>query len=67
MTGSAPLVCARCGRASAAGDSGLAWSLAREPRPTGVTVRTPDQERMTLLCPECVRRHVRDVEARLDP
>jgi hypothetical protein len=67
MTVPGTLVCTRCGRAPQDGDSGFGWSLARAPRPTGASVRTPEQERVSVLCPECLRRHVRDVEARLDP
>jgi ribosomal protein L34E len=67
VTVSGPLVCTRCDRAPREGESGVAWSHARDPRPTGVTSRTPEQERGSVLCPECLRRHVRDVEARLDP
>jgi len=67
MSESGPVVCAVCGRARNAGESRLGWSVTRLPRPTGATARTPEQERDTVLCPECLRRHVRDVEARLDP
>jgi hypothetical protein len=67
MTVPGPVVCGRCGRARTDGDSSLGWSVAREPRATGVTARTREQERVSVLCPECLRRHVRDVEARLDP
>ena len=67
MTAPGPLVCTRCGREARDGESAVAWSRARDPRPTGVTTRTPEQERESALCPECLRRHVRDVEARLDP
>lgn len=67
MTDSGPLQCARCGRALRDGESELGWSVSRAPRPTGVTERSPEQERTSVLCPECLRHHVRDVEARLDP
>jgi hypothetical protein len=67
MTYPGPLRCARCGRAPRDGESALGWSVSRAPRPTGVIERSPEQERASVLCPECLRRHVRDVEARLDP
>lgn len=67
MTVPGSQVCARCGRSPADGESVLGWSSARDPRPTGTTTRSAEQERTSALCPECLRRHVRDVEARLDP
>jgi hypothetical protein len=61
MTAPGPVTCRRCGRSPEDGEGGLGWSLARAPRPTGVRTRTPEQEAVTALCPECLRRHVRDV------
>jgi hypothetical protein len=61
------LICTGCGRTATAGEAATGWSLSRAPRATGRTHRTPEQERVTALCPDCVRRHVRDLEARLDP
>ena len=61
------LSCTGCGRTGTAADVGTGWSLSSAPRATGRTERTPDEERVTALCPDCARRHVRDVEARLDP
>jgi hypothetical protein len=44
------------------------WSVSRPPRPVGSSApRTAEQERLTMHCPDCARRHVRDLEARLDP
>jgi hypothetical protein len=61
------LICTGCGRTGTAADVVTGWSLSSEPRATGRSQRTPDQERVTALCPDCARRHLRDVEARLDP
>jgi hypothetical protein len=61
------LHCTGCGRRGTAADVALGWSLSSAPRATGRIDRTPEQERVTALCPDCARRHVRDVEARLDP
>jgi hypothetical protein len=62
------LRCAGCGSAGTAADVVTGWSVSRPPRPTGSSApRTAEQEQLTMLCPSCVRRHVRDLEARLDP
>jgi len=61
------LTCAGCGRPGTAGDAAGGWSLSSEPRATGQTARTPAQERITALCPECARGAIRDLEARLGP
>ncbi|MGY1605110.1 hypothetical protein [Geodermatophilus sp. SYSU D00815] len=62
------LTCTGCGRAGDAGDVAAGWSLSRPARATGRTgPRTSDELRTTALCPHCARRHVRDLEARLDP
>jgi hypothetical protein len=61
------LVCSGCGRAGSPADLATGWSVSSPPRPTGSTARTAEQEQVTVLCPECARRWVRDVEARLDP
>jgi hypothetical protein len=42
------------------------WSVSTPPRPTGST-RSADGGPIAMLCPECARRLVRDLEARLDP
>ena len=61
------LRCSGCGRSGAAADVVTGWSVSRPPRPTGSTApRTAEQERLTMLCPDCARRRVRDLEARLD-
>jgi len=59
--------CAACGRPGTAGDAAGGWSLSSEPRATGRTHRTPAQERVTALCPDCARGAIRDLEARLHP
>jgi hypothetical protein len=59
--------CAGCGRRGTAADLATGWSLSTPPRATGTSGRTAEQERLTALCPDCVRRSVRDLEARLDP
>jgi hypothetical protein len=61
------LSCTGCGRAGHAADVATGWSLSSPPRATGRSERTPEQERVTALCPDCARSSVRDVEARLDP
>ena len=61
------LSCAGCGRQGTAADVATGWSLSSQPRATGRTQRTPEQERLTALCSDCARLHVRDVEARMDP
>jgi hypothetical protein len=61
------LVCTGCGRTGNAADVAAGWSLSSLPRATGRSERTAEEERVTALCPDCVRRSVRDVEARLDP
>jgi hypothetical protein len=67
VTVSGSPACTRCGRPRQEDDSGLGWSLARRPRPTGAAARATEQQPVTVLCPECLRVAVRDVEARLDP
>ncbi|HEX2072857.1 MAG TPA: hypothetical protein VHF92_03655 [Geodermatophilus sp.] len=60
------LVCARCRRSGTAADVATGWSLSVPPRPTGSTgERAPEQ--LTVLCPDCARDCLRDLEARLDP
>lgn len=61
------LSCAVCGRTGTAADIATGWSVSSPPRATGRVERFPDEERVSALCPPCARRHVRDVEARLDP
>ena len=62
------LRCSGCGSGGAAADVVAGWSLTRPPRPTGRSgPRTAEEQRLTMLCPDCARRHVRDLEARLDP
>ncbi|NYJ04536.1 hypothetical protein [Petropleomorpha daqingensis] len=62
------LSCAGCGRTGAAADVVTGWSVSRLPRPVGSDApRTAEQEQLTMHCPDCARRHVRDLEARLDP
>lgn len=59
--------CDSCGRPGTAADLATGWSVSRPPRPTGpARARTAAEERTTALCPDCARRHVRDLEARLD-
>lgn len=48
--------CGLCGAVRPAGAAGLAWVRERDGR-----------GRERRLCPSCARRHVRDIEARLDP
>lgn len=60
--------CASCGRPGTTADLAAGWSVSRRPRPTGAArPRTAEEERTTALCPDCARRLVRDLEARLDP
>lgn len=61
------LSCAVCGRTGTAADVATGWSISRPPLATGRAERAPDEERVSALCPDCARRHVRAVEARLDP
>jgi hypothetical protein len=61
------LICTACGRMGDAADVATGWSLSSLPRATGRSERTPEEERVTALCPDCARSSVRDVEARLDP
>jgi hypothetical protein len=42
------------------------WSVSTPPRPTGSTQAAGDGP-VFMLCPDCARRLVRDLEARLDP
>jgi len=64
-TTSYDVTCAGCGRVGTAAEVSLAWSLDVPPRPTGSTEPARSGE-ASYLCPECTRRLVRDVEARLD-
>ena len=57
--------CAHCGRSGTAAEVTLGWSRDVPPRPTGSTEAARSDE-ASYLCPECTRRAVRDVEARLD-
>jgi len=59
------VTCAGCGRVGTAAEATLGWSFDVPPRPTGSTEPSRSGEG-TYLCPECTRRMVRDVEARLD-
>ena len=59
------VTCAGCGRVGTATDVTLGWSFDVPPRPTGSTEPARSDE-ASYLCPECTRRMVRDVEARLD-
>jgi hypothetical protein len=61
------LRCAGCDRSGTASEVWAGWTFSRPPRPVGRTVRRDDEQRATVHCPECSRRSVRDVEARLDP
>jgi hypothetical protein len=54
-----------CGRAGSPAEVALGWVLSRPPRPVGSTAAA--EETTTALCPDCARRHVRDIEARLEP
>ncbi|MGY1637778.1 hypothetical protein ACI78V_14120 [Geodermatophilus sp. SYSU D00742] len=60
------LVCAACGRTGTPADVATGWSMSTPPRPTGAREARPPGP-LSALCPECLRRSVRDVEARLDP
>jgi hypothetical protein len=63
-----PLVCSQCGRTGTAADLAAGWTVARAAHPTGADrPRTAEEERTTALCPDCARRLVRELEARLDP
>ena len=57
--------CAGCGRVGTATEAMLGWSFDVPPRPTGSTEPARSGE-ASYLCPECTRRRVRDVDARLD-
>ena len=60
--------CAGCGRTGEPDAVAAGWSVSRPPRPVGADrPRTAEEERTTALCPDCSRRHLRDLEARLDP
>jgi len=62
------LRCSGCGSRGTPADLAAGWSLTRPARPTGASrARTAEEERLTALCAECARRHVRELEARLDP
>ena len=56
---------AGCGRVGTAGEAMLGWSFDVPPRPSGSTEPVRSGQ-ASYLCPECTRRMVRDVEARLD-
>jgi len=60
------LRCDRCPTTGTAADVATGWSVSSPPRPTGSTA-TADAGPITMLCPECARHLVRDLEARLDP
>lgn len=56
MTTTEPVVCARCGRTRSADEDpamALAW------------VSTRERGTLWWLCPDCARRHVRDIEGKL--
>jgi hypothetical protein len=62
------LACASCGRTGEPGEVAAGWTVSRPPRPVGAAgPRTDEEQRTTALCPDCSRRHLRDLEARLDP
>jgi hypothetical protein len=66
--GGAALRCAHCGRTGDPAEAAAGWTISRRPRPVGRTAeRTEEERRATALCPDCSRRHLRDLEARLDP
>lgn len=54
--GGAAAACRLCGTLAAPEDLPLGWSV--ETGRDGVD---------EVLCPQCARRHVRDIECRLDP
>jgi hypothetical protein len=60
------LRCTGCGRAGSADQAASGWSLSTPPRPVGSTAPRAAGT-TTALCPDCARRHVRDIEGRLDP
>jgi hypothetical protein len=52
----------------ASGDLAAGWSLARTPRPTGAASGEERLDRPPgMLCPDCARALLRDLEARLEP
>jgi transposase-like protein len=56
VTTAEPVVCARCGRTRSPDDdpaTALAW------------VSTRERGTLRWLCPDCARRHVRDIEGKL--
>jgi len=59
------VVCRGCGRRGSLAEVALSWSFDIPPRPTG-SAEAPSTAEAAYLCPECTRRVVRDVEARLD-
>ena len=62
------VACQGCGSTATAAEVAGGWTVSRSPRPVGADrPRTPAEERTTALCPDCSRRHLRDLEARLDP
>ena len=62
------VLCAGCGRTGAPDEAAGGWTVSRPPRAVGRTgPRTREEQRETALCPDCSRRHLRDLEARLDP
>jgi hypothetical protein len=60
------LSCDRCARTGTAADVASGWSVSTPPRPTGSS-GSFEGGPITMLCPDCARRLVRDLEARLDP
>jgi len=61
------LVCSQCGRTGTPAELAAGWTVSRAARPTGADrPRTAEEERTTALCPDCARRLVRDLEAKLD-
>jgi hypothetical protein len=60
------LRCDRCARTGTAAEVATGWSVSTPPRPTGSTHTAADGP-IAMLCPDCARRLVRDLEARLDP
>jgi hypothetical protein len=63
----AQLICTQCGRTGTPAELATGWTVSRAARPTGtLRPRTAEEERTTALCPDCARRLVRDLEAKLD-
>jgi len=59
------LTCAHCGREGTPADAALGWSVSTPPRPTGSTGPRPTEVR--VLCLDCARAALRDLEGKLDP